>query len=121
MLQTQILSSDRKLEQDASLIFARAGPPAVRFVYDWISIHKHDIHRVENLTRHDQASDHYALGPEVPLKETFHCCSRHIRVVSMLSKERSEPVSFASSVLQRHAFLNDMSTHRAAHPPYLCP
>ena len=55
-LTMQTLSSDRALDQDARLIFARAGPPAVRFMHDWISVHKHDIHRLGNATRHDQVS-----------------------------------------------------------------
>lgn len=55
-LSMQTLSEDRALNQDASLIFARAGPPAVRFMHDWISVHKHDIHRLGNATRHDQVS-----------------------------------------------------------------
>ncbi len=53
---SQTLSADRALHQDASLIFARAGPPAVRFMHDWISAHKHDIPRLGNSTRHDQAN-----------------------------------------------------------------
>ena len=52
----QTLNEDKVLDQDAGLIFARAGPPAVRFMHDWISVHKHDIHRMGNATRHDQVS-----------------------------------------------------------------
>lgn len=51
----QTLSVDRPLNQDTSLVFARATPPAVRFAHEWISLHKHDIQRLENATRHDQA------------------------------------------------------------------
>ena len=38
-----------------------ATPPAVRFVNEWISMHKHDIRRLENASRHDQV-----------------CCSAHV-------------------------------------------
>ena len=55
-LTMQTLSGDRAMDQDASLIFARAGPPAVRFMHDWISVHKRDIRRLGNATRHAQVS-----------------------------------------------------------------
>ena len=45
-----------KLDQDSSLIFAHSGPRAVRFIYDWIALHKHDLHRQDGLIRHDQVS-----------------------------------------------------------------
>lgn len=47
---------DAKLSQDTSVIFAHSGPRAVRFVYDWITLHKHDLHRSDRLLRHDQVS-----------------------------------------------------------------
>ena len=55
----QTLSASRPLNQDANLIFARATLLAVRFMNEWISIHKHDIQRLENATRHDQACSLY--------------------------------------------------------------
>ncbi|CAK0786581.1 hypothetical protein CVIRNUC_009795 [Coccomyxa viridis] len=57
-INNKTLSGDRKLHQDTSLIFARAGPPASHFVHEWINTHRHELHRdisQGNLLRHNQA------------------------------------------------------------------
>ncbi|CAL8465577.1 g5113 [Coccomyxa elongata] len=54
---------ETKFDQDTSLIFARSGPRAVRLISDWISLHKHDLHRQDGLIRHDQVVFNDVLAP----------------------------------------------------------
>jgi hypothetical protein len=49
-------TKDRVLDQDTSVIFARASPRSVRLIYDWIALHKHDVHRSAHMVRHDQVT-----------------------------------------------------------------
>ncbi|EIE22961.1 hypothetical protein COCSUDRAFT_41969 [Coccomyxa subellipsoidea C-169] len=56
-------TKDSKFDQDSSLIFAHSGPRAVRFIYDWIAQHKHDVHRQDGLIRHDQVLFNEVLAP----------------------------------------------------------
>ncbi len=57
-----------KVDQDTSLIFAHSGARAVRFISDWISLHKHDLHRQDGLIRHDQVR-HFSCH-DISLKGT---------------------------------------------------